>query len=73
MILVGDVTVLKATEKEYEGRKYYTCLGMCPKDKEIYKFSASYDESPKEGDTYQMIMSASDRDLKPFVRFQKVK
>lgn len=72
MLLVGDVTVIKANEKEYDGRKYFTCLGMA-KDKEVYKFSASYDEQPKEGDVYQMSMSASDRDLKPYIKFTKVK
>ena len=72
MVLVGDVTIIKANEKEYDGRKYFTCLGMS-KDKEIYKFSANYDDQPKEGDVYQMAMGSSDKDLKPFVRFQRVK
>ena len=72
MVLVGDVTVIKANEKEYDGRKYYTCLGMA-KDKEIYKFSAKYEDHPKEGDIFQMTMGSSDKDLKPFVKFERVK
>lgn len=70
--LIGDVKVFKATEKEYEGRRYYTCLGMT-KDNEIFKFSASVDDKPISGDIYQMELSASDRDLKPYIRFIKVK
>lgn len=70
--LVGDVSVFKVSEKEYEGRKYYNCMGMT-KDKDIYKFSAAFEDHPQAGDVYQMELSSSDRDLKPFVRFIKVK
>lgn len=70
--LVGDVKVFKATQKEYEGRIYFSCLGM-DKDNEVYKFSAPAEDRPKQGDIYQMELSSSDRDLKPFVRFIKVK
>lgn len=71
-ILIGDVKVFKATEKEYDGRKYFTCLGMT-KDNDIYKFSAQFEDHPVNGDVYQMELSPSDRDLKPMVRFAKVK
>lgn len=71
-ILIGDVKVFKATEKEYEGRRYFTCLGMT-KENDIYKFSASFEDQPKNGDMYQMELSPSDRDLKPYIRFIKVK
>lgn len=70
--LVGDVKVFKATQKEYEGRVYFTCLGM-DKDNDVYKFSAPAEDLPKQGDIYQMEMSSSDRDLKPYIRFIKVK
>lgn len=70
--LIGDVKVFKATEKEYDGRKYFSCLGMT-KDNEIYKFSAGYEDHPQPGEVYQMELSSSDRDLKPFIRFVKVK
>jgi hypothetical protein len=63
---------MKVTEKEYDGKKYFNCLGIA-KDKEIYKFSANYDDHPKEGDVYQMTLTSSDRDLKPYIRFNKVK
>ena len=43
--LIGDVKVFKATEKQYEDRKYFTCLGM-DKDNDIYKFSAPYPNKP---------------------------
>ena len=71
-VLIGDVKVFKATEKEFEGRRYYSCLGMT-KDNEIYKFSTGADDQPVSGDIYQMELSASDRDLKPYIRFIKVK
>lgn len=70
--LVGDVKVIKASEKEFDGRRYFTCMGM-DKDNDIYKFSCSYDDMPKQGDTYQMELSPSDKDLRPYVRFVKVK
>lgn len=69
--LVGDVTIIKATEREYDGRKYFNCMGMT-KDKDIYKFSASYDDLPKAGDVFQMEVSPSDKDLRPYVKFRKV-
>ena len=71
-ILIGDVKVFKATEKEYEGRKYFSCLGMT-KDNDIFKFSAKEEDHPVSGDIFQMEISPSERDLKPFVRFIKVK
>lgn len=70
--LIGDVKVFKATQKEYDGRVYYTCLGMT-KDNDIYKFSAPAEDKPQTGDSYQMELSSSDRDLKPYIRFVKVK
>lgn len=70
--LIGDVQVFKATEKEYEGRKYFTCLGMT-KENDIFKFSAAVEDKPSQGDVYQMELSSSDRDLKPYIRFVKVK
>lgn len=70
--LIGDVKVFKANQKEYEGRIYYSCLGMT-KDNEIFKFSAPAEDKPINGDTYQMELSSSDRDLKPYIRFVKVK
>lgn len=71
-ILIGDVKVFKATEKEYDGRRYYSCLGMS-KDNEVYKFSAPAEDAPVPNDVYQMELSPSDRDLKPYIRFKKVK
>lgn len=70
--LIGEVKVFKSTEKQYEERKYYTCLGM-DKDNEIYKFSAPYEDHPDNGDVYQMEMSPSEKDLRPYIRFVKVK
>lgn len=70
MVLVGDVTLIKAERKEYDGRVYFSCLGVA-EDKEIYKFSCS--EQPKEGDKFQMVLSSSMKDLKPYVRFEKIK
>lgn len=70
--LIGDVKVFKATEKQYEDRKYFTCLGM-DKDNDIYKFSAPYDDKPVNGDIYQMELSPSDKDFRPYIRFMKVK
>lgn len=72
MFLAGDVAVFSAQEREFEGRKYYsvTAIGT---DKEIYKFSAPYEDAPKENDAYQMIVTSGSRDCKPMVRFQKVK
>lgn len=71
-ILAGDVQVFKVDMKEYDGRKYFSCFGMT-KEKDLYKFSASYEDNPQVGDNYQMVVSPSARDLKPFVRFMKVK
>lgn len=71
MFLIGDVKVFKVTEKNFEGKVYFSCLAM-DNDKDIYKFSV-YDSMPKEGDTYQVELHSSDRDLKPFCRFVKVK
>ena len=70
--LIGDVTIFKATKKEYEGRVYFTCLGM-DKNKEVFKFSARSEDNPQNGDVYQMELSSSDKDLKPYIRFIKVK
>ena len=70
--LIGDVKVFKATQKEYDGRIYFSCLGM-DKNNEVFKFSASAEDKPVNGDIYQMELSSSDRDLKPYIRFKKVK
>lgn len=72
MFLIGTVTLSKVVEKTWEGRKYFKCQAL-GSDKEIYSISLSGDESPRSGDTYQMIVEPSDRDWKPIVRFQREK
>lgn len=71
MFLIGDVTVMSAVEKEYEGRKYYKmqCLG---EDKVAYSLSAKYEDHPRQGDKFQLFVEP-DSFWKPVVRVQKVK
>ena len=68
--IVGDCKVFKSEQKEYDGRIYYVALAMSD-DQEVYKFTS--DELPKVGEVYQMELTSNTKDLKPYVRFRKVK
>lgn len=72
MYLVGTVTLNKVVEKEWEGRKYFKCQAL-GSDKEIYSITLNGNESPRQGDVFQIVMEPSDRDWKPIVRFQREK
>lgn len=69
--LIGDVTVAYVQEKEFDGRKYYKFQAI-GKDKCMYSLSCRYEDHPKEGDTFQLIVEA-DNNWRPVVRCQKVK
>lgn len=69
--ICGIISVLNAKEKEYEGRKYYSCQGLSD-DNEVFNFSTQYSDYPKMGDKYQVIVEA-DSNSKAKVRFIKEK
>lgn len=70
-ILAGVLTVLNAKEQSYEDRKYYSCQGL-DQSKEVFNFSAPFEDHPKEGDHYQMIIER-DSHSKARVRYVKEK
>lgn len=71
MFLIGDVTVMNAQQKEYDGRKYYKMQVMA-EDKVAYSVSARFEDNPRVGDKFQLFVEP-DSNYKPVVRCQKVK
>lgn len=75
--IVSDAMVLGCEYVDFKDRESgeirqmarVTALGD---DKQAYCFYRPADEEPKEGDHYQLILSA-DSKLKPVIKFQKEK